>query len=106
MNQKKDLNLIHQKTAKITNQKISKNLDSQKEWLQKWALFLVAKIKKAPQTAALHTTVHACLLLLLLLLLLLNFLKVCWEIFREIPRGNSYGIFYTITDGHMIKKTL
>ena len=31
MNQKKDLNLIHQKTAKIANQKISKNLDSQNE---------------------------------------------------------------------------
>ena len=31
MNQKKDLNLIHQKTAKITNQKTSKNLDSQNE---------------------------------------------------------------------------
>ena len=29
VNQKKDLNLIHQKTAKIANQKISKTLDSQ-----------------------------------------------------------------------------
>ena len=31
MNQKKDLNLIHQKTAKTVNQKISKNLDSKNE---------------------------------------------------------------------------